>query len=113
MKKILKNKVYNTETAKKIAEHNNEVLFEKRTGEVFLYNVKEDAIKPLNFDEADAWCKQNMHQSFDSLTGSSDVRMLITFDHETYAKLKHLAGDKKQYTSTNAIVNDLIKKALK
>lgn len=113
MKKILKNKVYNTETAKKIAEHNNEVLFEKRTGEAFLYNAKENAIKPLNFDEADAWCTQNMHKSFDSLTGSSDVRMLITFDHETYAKLKHLAGDKKQYTSTNAIVNDLLKKALK
>lgn len=113
MKKILKNKVYNTETAKKIAEHNNEVLFEKRTGEAFLYNAKENAIKPLSFDEADAWCTQNMHKSFDSLIGSSDVRMLITFNHETYAKLKHLAGDKKQYTSTNAIVNDLLKKALK
>lgn len=87
MKKIINGKLYNTETAKKIAEYSNgygcadfyyvcETLYQKKTGEYFLYGVggalsmyRESAgnnyvggeeIIPYTEEEAQQWAVENL-----------------------------------------------------
>lgn len=69
MKKVLKGKVYCTETAKEVARiengcifyHSVKILFPKKTGEYFLYekNVVDESIEPYTKEEADAWLKRH------------------------------------------------------
>lgn len=64
MRRIIKNKVYDTSTAKKIGTYrglfdNYESLYRKKTGEFFLHayggtNSKE-SIMPLTYDKAQEW----------------------------------------------------------
>lgn len=88
MKKIINNKLYNTETAKAVGTHSNggtfrdfshyeETLFRKKTGEYFLYGeggpmtryaVASGAnswsggsrIMPMTYDEAREWSEKNL-----------------------------------------------------
>lgn len=87
MKKIIKNKVYDTDTAKLLAEYDSgnrddfhwycEELYQKKTGEFFIYgegnaaspySQKVDtntwsgscAIKPMSYDEAREWAEKNL-----------------------------------------------------
>lgn len=81
MKKIIKNKVYDTETAKLLGEYEfeyasrsdltwySEKLYQKRTGEFFLYGEgnaastysnRNGAITPLSYDEAAEWGEQKL-----------------------------------------------------
>lgn len=88
MKRIIRGRLYDTETAREVAEwsdrapgdfrHVEEVLFRKRTGEYFLhgyggpmtrYGERErygdgvgygSAILPLSFDEAREWAEEHM-----------------------------------------------------
>ncbi|MBQ9291475.1 MAG: hypothetical protein IJ210_15310 [Clostridia bacterium] len=88
MKKIIKGKVYDTETAKKLGcyenmqdvrnfNHFEEELYRKKTGEFFLYGHGGPASKysqrveqntwsggediiPLDFDNARAWAEENL-----------------------------------------------------
>lgn len=86
MKKVINGKMYNTETAKYIGnywyssqgkfDHVSEDLYQKRTGEFFLYGeggpltrwaeVDSDAayegngIKPLTIDEAKQWVEEHL-----------------------------------------------------
>ena len=63
MKKVLKGKVYCTETAKEVARiengcifyHSVKILFPKKTGEYFL----DESIEPYTKEEADAWLKRH------------------------------------------------------
>ena len=60
MKKVLKGKVYCTETAKEVARI-VKILFPKKTGEYFLYekNIVDESIEPYTKEEADAWLKRH------------------------------------------------------
>lgn len=59
MKKIINGKMYDTETAKHIGDRNNcEALYQKKTGEFFLYS--ESGITPLSFDEAREWAESKL-----------------------------------------------------
>lgn len=87
MKKIIKNKVYNTDTAKLLAEYDSgnrgdfhwycEELYQKKTGEFFIYgegnaaspySQKVDtntwsgscAIVPMSYDEAREWAEKKL-----------------------------------------------------
>lgn len=86
MKKIIKKKLYNTETAQEIGVYDNgssrfervtEILYKKKTGEYFLYGeggpqtkyaVRVDYstvtggedIFPLTYDEARSWAEEHM-----------------------------------------------------
>ena len=63
MKRIIGGKVYSTETAKELIVHDTETLFQKRTGEFFLYENgyrdQGERIIPLSYDEAKKWTKEN------------------------------------------------------
>ena len=98
MKKIIKNKVYDTDTARELCtfEPNSskkdkswykEVLYQKKTGEYFLHgqgnsesiyskalSKKEkkgiEKLIPMNYDEAAAWAKKNLStEIYDKIFG--------------------------------------------
>lgn len=87
MKKIIKNKVYDTDTAKLLAEYDSgnrgdfhwycEELYQKKTGEFFIYGEGNAAspyskrcptggfdpgwaIKPMSYDEAREWAEKKL-----------------------------------------------------
>ena len=73
MKKIIKNKVYDTATAQYIGAYlgdwedssrwRREELYKKRTGEYFLYSEgheEPEKIAPLSFDEAKEWGRKHL-----------------------------------------------------
>ena len=112
MRRILNNRVYDTETAKMITAFKNNVLYEKRTGETFLYNKKLKKVTPLTYNESDDWCKKNFNKTLADFTQEGDVRMLVTSPSDIYTDLKRIAGDKSHYTSVNAVINKLLKDSL-
>lgn len=112
MRRILNNRVYDTETAKMITAFKNDVLYEKRTGETFLYNKKLKKVTPLTYNESDDWCKKNFNKSLADFTQEGDVRMLVTLPSDIYTGLKRIAGDKSHYTSVNAVINKLLEEGL-
>ena len=112
IRRILNNRVYDTKTAKKIVAFKNEVLFEKRTGETFLYNKNRKSIKPLSYNQADDWCKKNFDKKLADFTQEGDVRMLVTLPSDIYTGLKRIAGDEAEYTSVNAVINKLLGEGL-
>lgn len=67
MKKVLKGKVYCTETAKEVARIENgyilyrrvKILFRKKTGEYFVFEkyLTDESIEPYTKEEADEWLK--------------------------------------------------------
>ena len=67
MKKVLKGKVYCTETAKEVARIDNgcmlyrrtRILFRKKTGEYFVFEkfLADESIEPYTKEEADEWLK--------------------------------------------------------
>lgn len=62
LKKIIANRVYNTETAILLKKTQKESLFRKRTGEYFLFseNETEKKIVPLNWNDAILWAKEHL-----------------------------------------------------
>lgn len=73
MKKVIKNKVYDTATAQYIGAYlgdwedsfrwRREELYKKRTGEYFLYSEGHETletINPLSFDEAKEWGRRHL-----------------------------------------------------
>jgi hypothetical protein len=101
MKKIIKGKVYDTQTAKKLGcyenmqdvrnfNHFEEELYRKKTGEFFLYGYGGPASKysrrveqntwsggediiPLDFDNARAWAEENLDaDEYESIFGAVD-----------------------------------------
>ena len=59
MKRIIKNKVYDTNTAHYRGNYKNETLYQKRTGEYFLFNTETAAINPMNYNEASEWAQSH------------------------------------------------------
>ena len=65
MKKIIKNKLYDTDTAKRLGEYEPnsyksdcETLYQKRTGEFFLHG--DEKIIPLKYSEAQSWAEEHL-----------------------------------------------------
>ena len=140
MKKIIKNKVYDTETAKKIGEYEPnpyrsdfywycEELYQKKTGEFFLYGEGNaaspycryvthsercggEAIKPLSYKEAQEWAEQHLDtDEYISIFGnpeedSSKVVVHISIRKDTHDKVRQAAA------MTGKTVSEYIEDAL-
>ncbi len=139
MKKIIKNKVYDTDTAKKLGEYENgyqndfhwycEELYQKKTGEFFLYGEgnaaspyteKVDqnswcgswAIKPMSYDEAREWAEKKLDaDEYISIFGEpqeddSRQSVNISLSAQKAAQLKQAAA--KAGMTVSAYVESLI-----
>lgn len=59
MKKIIKNRVYDTDKALFLGETSCKTLYRKKTGEYFLYE-ESGKIIPLTYEEAQAWAEEHL-----------------------------------------------------
>lgn len=94
MRKIIKNKVYDTATAKLVAKTNSEALYIKRNEEFFF--CIGDKIKPATEEEAKAWASNNMtKEDYESLFCESDtivsrvkrIRALTELSQASFSKM--------------------------
>lgn len=126
MKKIINGKVYNTDTAKKVASwyssyarndfhYYEEELYQKKTGEFFLYGEGNAAspyskscgqnewcggerIEPLTFTEAQKWCEDHLDgEDYCAIFGEPDesgevVTLGLQVSAAAAAKLKQEAA---------------------
>ena len=140
MKKIINNKRYDTNTAKKVAEYDNDTarsdfnfyhedLYQKRTGEFFLYGQGNAASKyaerafpdgwqsgekiiPITVDEAREWAERTQDaDTYESIFGvvdedSEKAVTTICISQSAVKKLKEMASDYK--ISMSAVVEGLI-----
>lgn len=140
MKKIINNKRYDTDTAKKVAEYDSDVarsdfnfyhedLYQKRTGEFFLYGQGNAASKyaerafpdgwqsgekivPLTVGEAREWAERTQDaDTYESIFGvvdedDSKTVTTISLSQSTLKKLKEIAADYK--ISMSAVVEGLV-----
>lgn len=140
MKKIINNKRYDTEKAKKVAEYDNDTarsdfnfyhedLYQKRTGEFFLYGQGNAASKyaerafpdgwqsgekivPLTVDEAKEWAERTQDaDTYESIFGvveDGDEKAVttISISQSSIKKLKEMASDYK--ISMSAVVEGLV-----
>ena len=139
MNKVIKGKRYDTEKAQEIGyitgdvKYTNdlyyfwrETLYQKRTGEFFLYckriagskyaNCCEDSsdydeqIKPISFDEAKEWGEKNLTaDEYEKVFGVVEVGKTITsisLSNETMNKMKQIAVSKKM--SVSELIEELI-----
>ena len=142
MKKIIKGKVYDTETAKKVASwyssyarndfhYYEEELYQKKTGEFFLYGEGNAAspysekcidgygsgerIEPLTYTEAQEWAEKRLDgDEYCEIFGEpsedeDDVHIHCTITAAQNAKLRRIAGS--QNASVQDIIRQLIEKA--
>ncbi len=128
MKKIINGKKYDTETAKEIGFYSNggtwrdfnhveETLYQKRTGEYFLFGeggpntryaervdnsgwIAGEQITPMSYSEAQKWCEKNLDaDTYEELFGEvteDDSRKTITANLAiaTIEKAKRAAAQK-------------------
>lgn len=100
MKKIIKNKVYDTETAKACGSKVYDTLYQKKTGEFFLYNSKKDTITPLNYEDAEKWgCRYMKIEDFskyfgDTVENAEKKIISLSIRKDTHEKLKKAAAIK-------------------
>ena len=140
MKKIINGKVYDTDTAKKVASwyssyarndfhYYEEELYQKKTGEFFLYGEGNAAspyskscgqnewcgsekIIPLSFKEAQEWAEKHLDGDEycdifgEPDEGSEDVLLGIRVSATAAAKLKRIAAETGK--PQNRIVEELI-----
>ena len=107
MKKIIKNKVYDTEKARILAEANSCTLYRKKTGEFFLFSG--DAIYPKTYDQADAWAKATLPEHvyakiFGQPEDDSTVQTVITMPASRLAAIKKNAA--KRGMTVSAYIAD-------
>lgn len=73
MRKIINNKVYDTDKAKLQASNSKKQLYLKKNGEYFLYNHSKEKIIPMQYEEAKKWAKENISiDKYNELFESSD-----------------------------------------
>ena len=140
MKMIINGKVYDTETAKKVASwysnyarndfhYYEEELYQKKTGEFFLYGEGNAAspyskscgqnewcggerIEPLTFKEAQKWAEEHLDgEDYCEIfgepdEGAEDVLLGIRVSATAAAKLKRIAAETGK--PQNRIVEELI-----
>ncbi len=139
MKKIINNKVYDTKTAKKMGswdnnkygsfEYTHEVLYQKKTGEFFLYGeggpmsryaepsgsngwTSGEKIMPLTYAQAQKWAEEHLdgdeyEEIFGEIVEDESKRTLnIYIKMTTYEKLKRMASE--QGISVGEIIDNLV-----
>ena len=108
MKKIIKGKVYNTDTAKRIGYDNDnptgnweEYLYQKKTGGFFVHHWDAwngGCINPISFKEAQKWLVEHgSAEQYAEVFGepdedSEDVALNLTISAAASAKLKQTAA---------------------
>lgn len=126
MKKIIKNKVYDTDTAKKCGEYEPtpyrsdfhwycEELYQKKTGEFFLYGegnaaspyskscgqnewCGSESIKPLTYNEASEWAQEHLDgDEYINIFGNPEENaektvISISIRKDSHDKLKQAAA---------------------
>lgn len=126
MKKIIKGKVYDTSTAKKLgmrwvgAEFSRsgwEELYHKKTGEFFTlchsYSDNSERIEPLTYEKAQRWAEEHLDgDDYISIFGepeedSSKTALNIYIRNDTAAKLKAEAG--RQGVSIGELIEKMMK----
>ena len=144
MKKVINNKRYDTETAKQIAETGSleqgigpsnacfwsETLYQKRTGEFFLFgeggplskysepyetNGSQSGAKiiPLTLDQAKQWAEKAMdadeyEATFGPVEENTDKHVMsLSVDESTYQIIKRRAAENK--ISMSQVINDWAK----
>lgn len=126
MKKVIKNKVYDTSTAKKLgmrwigAEFSRsgwEELYRKKTGEFFTlyhsYSTKSEVIEPITYDAAQHWAEEHLDgDDCVSIFGepkedSTKSALNIYIRNDTAAKLKAEAG--RQGVSIGELIEKMMK----
>ena len=137
MKKIISNKVYDTETAELVASYHDstcaERLYRKRTGEYFLHGrgssdnddyavwkgnrvTGSEQIKPLTPKMAMAWAAKHLsRQQYDDIFGATadDQKMTISLSLPVGAvnTLKNAAAE--QGRTASALIAELILQCLR
>jgi len=118
MKKIIKGKVYNTDTAKQIGYNNDnptgnweETLYQKKTGEFFVQHWDAwngGSIEPISFKDAQKWMeKHGTAEQYEAVFGEPDedeenVLLGVRVSAAAAAKLK------KRSAMTGESQNDII-----
>lgn len=99
MKKVIKNKIYDTETAKFCGKGACEQLFQKKTGEFFLYKENFRKIAPLSYTQAQEWGENHLSkEAFDAVFGNEEnensdrVKVCISIRKDIHIKLKQNAA---------------------
>ena len=136
MKKIIQNRVYDTETAELVVSYHDstcaERLYRKRTGEFFIHGrgnsdsdyavwrgnsvTGSEQIKPLTPKQAMAWAAKHLNrQQYDDIFGAAadDQKMTISLSLPVGAvnTLKNAAGE--QGRTSSAIIAELILQCLR
>lgn len=115
MKKIIRGRKYDTETARKVGCKTEQAqygdvdyaLYRKRTGEYFVHAEYDypyddgcpDYIKPLSADEANEWAQEHLNADvYDAEFGEivdddETISASINLPRKTYDKLRRLAVD--------------------
>lgn len=113
MKKIIRGRKYDTETARKVGCKTEQAqygdvdyaLYRKRTGEYFVHaefsymldDGNPDYIKPLSADEANEWAQEHLNaDAYDAEFGEivdddETISASINLPRKTYDKLRRLA----------------------
>lgn len=113
MKKIIRGRKYDTETARKVGCKTEQAqygdvdyaLYRKRTGEYFVHaefsymldDGNPDYIKPLSADEADEWAQEHLNADayeaeFGEIVDDDEtISASINLPRKTYDKLRRLA----------------------
>lgn len=126
MKKVIRGKVYDTSTAKKLgmrwigAEFSRsgwEELYRKKTGEFFTlyhsYSDNSEVIEPITYEEAQRWAEEHLDSNdYTSIFGepeedSTKTALNIYIRNDTAAKLKAEAG--RQGVSIGELIERLMK----
>mgnify|MGYP003303769959 CR=1 FL=1 len=132
MKKVIKGKLYDTETAKLVGEYDNgkftndfgyfsEDLYLKRTGEFFIFGfggffTKYDGVKtitPVSYEDAKAWAEEHLiGEEYIEIFGEpeeSTDKMTISLSLTEIAVAKLKQGAAKTGMSMSGYVESLIK----
>lgn len=126
MKKVIKGKVYDTSTAKKLgmrwigAEFSRsgwEELYRKKTGEFFTlyhsYSDSSERIEPITYEKAQCWAEEHLDgDDYISIFGepeedSTKTALNIYIRNDTAAKLKAEAG--RQGVSIGELIEKMMK----
>lgn len=113
MKKVIKNRIYDTETAKFCGKDACEQLFQKKTGEFFLYKENFRKIAPLSYTQAQKWAENHLSkEAFDAVFGNEEnensdrVKVCISIRKDIHIKLKQEAA--RCAKSVSKYIEDLL-----
>lgn len=106
MRKVIRGRVYDTDTAKLMGSCGDATLYRKRTGEYFIqyfFSGEGYHIVPMSSSDAFAWADEHLTQSdvgiifgIPALVSDAPVKLVSTcmyLDYTAYALLRRYCGD--------------------